>query len=491
MRHNFLHRRGTRGSTLVLVLLMLPLFLIPLVGLAIDGTMLFIVQAKLSSAADGAVLGAGRLLGTQANTTEIAGEFLNVNFPAGYWGARSLQSNITATDVSGLHTITMSASVQVPLLFMRVFGQSNSTVGAYAVASKRDVRMMIVVDRSGSVVREGANTTIVNVLDQWVANSATSAFVDGQDEVGLVSFGASWNLDFAPTVYFQSSTPNNIGTAIGKIAFDNGNSTNTAEGLYQAWYQLRKINDPTALNVILLLTDGRPSSFTGVFTSTKNCKSNSHTGVLQAYVGVGSSYPYWPPPTSGGNTVGITTSTFLGLPEGNHVETNSNGCSYSGGASTNVVNDIPTFPNNAGPVDNVGTTIPEYTGVGVPTQSQGYYKNFGNSTNNTEAVRYASFNVADNIATMIRQDTVVKPVLFVIGLAYSGTSTEPLDGDWLARVANDPGYTIAASDTDAHTTRGGTVYQTGQTAGWYYQSDTADLYAAFANVSSQILRLSQ
>ena len=60
---------------------MLPTVLIPLVGLAIDGSRLYIVQAKLASAVDGAALGAGRLLGTTANTTEIAGEFLNANFP--------------------------------------------------------------------------------------------------------------------------------------------------------------------------------------------------------------------------------------------------------------------------------------------------------------------------------------------------------------------------------------------------------------------------
>ena len=41
--------------------------------------MLYIVQAKLSAAVDGAALGAGRLLGTQANPQEIAGEFLRAN----------------------------------------------------------------------------------------------------------------------------------------------------------------------------------------------------------------------------------------------------------------------------------------------------------------------------------------------------------------------------------------------------------------------------
>ena len=71
-----------RGSTLVLFTLMLPTMLIPLAGLGIDATMLYIVQAKLAAAVDGAALGAGRLLGTLASPNEIAGEFLNANFRA-------------------------------------------------------------------------------------------------------------------------------------------------------------------------------------------------------------------------------------------------------------------------------------------------------------------------------------------------------------------------------------------------------------------------
>ena len=63
----------------MLLMLGLPIVFIPLVGLAFDGTKLYIVQAKLSEAVDGAALGSGRLLGTVANTTEIAGEFLSLD----------------------------------------------------------------------------------------------------------------------------------------------------------------------------------------------------------------------------------------------------------------------------------------------------------------------------------------------------------------------------------------------------------------------------
>jgi hypothetical protein len=390
-----------------------------------------------------------------------------------------------------VRTINVLAEENVPMLFMRVLGINQSSVAALATISVRYVNLMIVVDRSGSVGVEGANTTIVNVLNTFVANSATSTFIDGRDVVGMVSFGGTWKLDFAPITNFQTASPN-IGTAINNLPWGN-NGTNTADGLYQAWYQLRQLNQPSALNVILLLTDGRPSGFSGKFTSTANCHTAyPHSGMIQSFVTLGTSPLFWPPPTSGADVFGVISSTYQGVSEVSFLDANSNGCSYAsqaGSPETNMPGDIPTFPNAAGPIDNVGS-IPAYTTAGVSTIA-GYYAAPGNNTSDPRSVRYAAFNVADNIATLIRTDTVISPVLFVIGLTYPGGSTEPLDSDWLARVANDPTYTIQTSDPAAGTTAGNPVFQTGQTAGAYYQSDQAGLLQAFQNVASQVMRLAQ
>ena len=86
------------------------------------------------------------------------------------------------------------------------------------------------------------------------------------------------------------------------------------------------------------------------------------------------------------------------------------------------------------------------------------------------------------MATTIRQDTTIRPVLFVIGLNEPAGTGEPLDADFLARLANDPVYTDV---------NGISVYQQGQTAGKYYNVNSSDLGAAFQDIASQILRLSQ
>jgi hypothetical protein len=84
------------------------------------------------------------------------------------------------------------------------------------------------------------------------------------------------------------------------------------------------------------------------------------------------------------------------------------------------------------------------------------------------------------MATTIRTDAVIPPVMFVIGL--NEATGEPLDADWLGRVANDPGY------KDAY---GNSVFQNGQTPGMYFNVSASGLGGAFQEIASQILRLSQ
>ena len=63
IRFNVFRKKvGERGNVMLLLALALPLMILPMVGLAIDATVCYLVQAKLSSAVDGASLGAGRLL---------------------------------------------------------------------------------------------------------------------------------------------------------------------------------------------------------------------------------------------------------------------------------------------------------------------------------------------------------------------------------------------------------------------------------------------
>jgi hypothetical protein len=235
--------------------------------------------------------------------------------------------------------------------------------------------------------------------------------------------------------------------------------------------------------VILLLTDGRPSAFTGTYTPTAGTTCSSHAaknGFIAAYVG--SSASQWPPPQSVPNSFNLQAFGILAVDwacsgcEMSHIAANSSGCSYSS-SPNNLHTDLSSFPGLAGPVDNPDGAV---TSGQTYSTTGPYYVGEGQSTNDPRAVRYAAFNVADNMATAIRTDASLQPIVFVIGLNES--SGEPLDADWLARVANDPTYI----DSNGHS-----VYQSGQTTGLYYNVSASGLAGAFNDIASQILRLSQ
>jgi Flp pilus assembly protein TadG len=495
-------RNGRHGFVTVYMVLGM-MVLIPMTGLAIDCSVLYNVKARLQAAVDAAALGAGAMLQSATNLNDptlvakiedAAQRFFSANYPPGYWSSTQAYYSSTPSEDPNtkVRSIYVHAEEYVPMLFLRVLGISQSTVAAQATSSVRFVSLMIVVDRSGSVVRSpGSVQAIQNALTNFIVNTPNSnppgqsLFIDGRDEIGMITFGGAASLDFSPTVSFRSATPS-IATAINNIAWGNS-GTNTAEGLYQGYSQLQNANNLGALNVIILLTDGRPSAFTVNMAPDPSspCLDKSvKPGFVSANVGL--TWPPQPPQNWGGQqnpgsfiwTFGFYTPYYSGGPPpigpyGDMVFVpNSNGCHYSSDPGQLIPGwdanqDFANFPSQD--VHGNLTTGPVYQGE-------------GQSMSDPRAIRYASFNAADNQATSIRTDTTIRPVMFVIGLNEPPSGGEPLDADWLARVANDPNY----KDSN-----GNPVYQAGQTAGMYFNVTSSGLVGAFAQISSQILRLSQ
>src|SRR5689334_20997662 len=77
-------RSAERGAALIMFTMLTALVLIPLVGLAIDGSILYWTKAKLSAAVDAAALAVGRDLSANSNT--VAQTYVYANLPQGWLG---------------------------------------------------------------------------------------------------------------------------------------------------------------------------------------------------------------------------------------------------------------------------------------------------------------------------------------------------------------------------------------------------------------------
>jgi Mg-chelatase subunit ChlD len=299
MRLSTTRRSRQSGSVLILVTLMLPTLLLPLAGLAIDASICRLVQLRLQAAVDGAVLGAGRLLGSPADPQTLAGEFLAANFrtdlSAGTWGAHNLASNIVYTP--GItKKIDVNATAQVPTLFMRIMGFTTATVAAGGSATRSDSRVVWVIDRSGSMTKDdGGGTSVIQDAKNYTTG-LVERFIEGTDELGLVVFDGSAVVGYptgawtpaislastgGPNKTFWDNSAHDMVHQIAAISADSG--TGMAEALSMAYIELQKAHMrdfntdgvDTRLNSIVLLTDGNPSALSLYFNNPASSNANN------------------------------------------------------------------------------------------------------------------------------------------------------------------------------------------------------------------------
>jgi Flp pilus assembly protein TadG len=587
-------RRRQGGNIMIMFTMMLPFVLIPLVGLAIDETMMYIVKAKLQTAVDGASLAAAQSLSAgldlssqAAAATLAADQFIRANMTAGghgaFWGAYNLNDQnctvangkatpsgtgsqitytnlgnciyVTQDDTNKLRSVSLVASVQVPLLFMRVLGFSSGTVASSATASRRDVVLVLVIDRSSSMNNVIDGTPVLTTLQEAATGNFVDKFQSGRDKLGLVAFGGSaivaypiqdWNRGAAnpigPQNTFATDTPN-MDTLINTITI--GSNTGTAEALSLAYQEIVATNEPGALNVIVLFTDGQPNGISGNF----NINTANNAVRTAAYDPPASpcNYPSEPANNAlsmigwiaqwGGyaagnnnahgiyrlaqydNTQANSPSAWLTIGQENVIPFSAgqpaHGCSYQGtGTDTqahinanagNVGTDValPAVDYYGNATQGVVAAIP---GVGSGSYTQTDYKQSAiwtnadkcNSNNtyggnpisltahNTDSceIGLASWNAADMAARTIHQDAHgLKPIIYALGFQGNGGD----DPAFMMRLANcQPG---AACGTVASATN--TAYWSGQPSGMYVSIQVpADIGSALQTVLAQVLRLS-
>jgi Flp pilus assembly protein TadG len=440
--------------------------ILPMVGLAIDASLLYAVKAKLQAAVDAASLAGARSLNrgmdisSQADSARATAQaFFNANFPAGHLG--SSNRVITVTVAEGTYrtrTVRTDASVDAPAYFMRMLGFQSTRLVAAGTASRRDVNLVLVLDRSSSM--SGAMSAMRNAARAFV-----DKFAEGRDNVGLLVFGGSSVRAFpnpspyGPTSNFKSASPS-VDTLISQTV--NGGNTGTAQVLWLAYQELVKRNESGALNLIVFFTDGLPNGLVAnynIATPTLNLLrySSSCTYRLVAgrpMLGFISQKALFAPSGTTAGVKKIDASTVSSISEVS-ITTNSNNCAYRSNED-NMRQDVRRMPAQ----DYYGNSTTGYHAVDLTR------------VDSPQQIGYASLNAADSAVGRIRQDAALSVVIYSIG--YHGGSEEP-DEDWMRRISNDPSSPS---------------FDSLKPTGMYVKAPTlGDLSAAFTRVASEILRL--
>ena len=252
-------RARQKGFALVLTSLMM-VFIVSLMGMAVDAGVLFAIRGRLSSAVDSAALAAGRgvNLGTSASeanakATEAALRFLKANFPDNYLGIDSSQTQLTAdfalsmqaNKPTGLLQIGVRAEVAAPVYFMKFWGIPKVPVSVEGKATRRNLVLIMVLDKSSSM---GTRLTASGTLPTSLPSNATSCegmvfaagsmpdYFSSYDNVGMVSFDYTAYKDFPASTNFKGSGSGSLKDKISRITC--GNNTNTTAALEAAYVEI-------------------------------------------------------------------------------------------------------------------------------------------------------------------------------------------------------------------------------------------------------------
>jgi hypothetical protein len=377
----------------------------------------------------------------------------------------------------------ISTALLVAILLVTTAGCRRHPVVALpatiAKAPRKDVNVVLVVDRSGSLKVSASCTPLIESAQAFV-----NQFTPGRDKLGLVTFAASTYVNFPIANTFQTANPN-IATILSHI--DCAGATSTAQALWTGYQQLIGLNQPDAVNVILFFTDGAPTGATFDMPIAASSPCSEYTPGSPDGPGA-----YAIPPTGKGYIRGVygtftNVSQWFGLldpngaagPDGFQLIKNndmqpaahSKDCAY-----------FVNWPSNM-------TRISDF--LGVPTKD--IYGNSANTTfqpvtlnadglidiTNAVNAQAVALNTADSAATRIRSGAV-DPVsgrglpnvlIYSIGL---GNAPYPISSSFLERVSADP--------------RSG-IFRPGERAGQYIRVTTVSgLQSVFSVVASQILR---
>ncbi|MEO8025122.1 MAG: vWA domain-containing protein [Bryobacteraceae bacterium] len=458
---------------------------LPMMGLMFDSTILFIIKSRLQGAVDGAALAGARGLARGSNSSQqitsaqaAATSYVRLNYPNNsfFSGAVTIPSPTVDLSVAFQRTVTVTANVPFPGLILQYMA-GPTTVRASAAVTRKDVNVAMVLDRSGSLSASGSCAPM-----KAAAASFVDQFAPGRDNIGLVTFAFTSYVNFPIANTFQTANPN-VKTLVNNITC--AGSTSTAMGLWLGYQQLVGLNQPGALNVILLFTDGEPTAAAFNMPVANGSPCTAYTAGNPTGPG-----GYTRPATAKGYMRGLmntysNSAQFFGIND--YV-----GTTVAGQQSiTNGDNNKPPNSNNCAYVSNANT-LTDWAGVPLVDL-------FGNSTNsgyqpvtltngmislgNASNAPAMAINAADSAATRIRNG-VIEPInggslanVLILSIGLGTSAVGPASPTFLRRVSNDPLSTI---------------YDPTKPTGHYYDAPTiADLAPAFQEVASEILRLAR
>lgn len=158
---------------------------VAVVGAGVDAGSAYIVKSQLQAGVDAAALSGARAFQITDNSPVSrlgqVNSYFTANFPTGYLGTKNLVMTPKFETVKNVNVTTVTATVDLPTMFMSVVGITNQKIGVIARAEMQPhpLEVMVVLDNTGSLAtnlpadKNGVVKTRISAL-----KDAAKSFVD-------------------------------------------------------------------------------------------------------------------------------------------------------------------------------------------------------------------------------------------------------------------------------------------------------------------------
>ena len=272
--------------------------LFPMVGLAIDVGILYVVRAQLWLASDAAAMAGARALGSAtdsatqtANAQAAATTYFNANWPSHYWKSGTPNGpNVQVVPGVNIRSVVTTSSVSVPLYFLRVLHQDATTVAVTATATRQDAFVELILDRSSSMNYTMPSGGTACSSMKSAAAAFVNNFTEGRDYIGLVVYSAGvFSYPATSTFNTRDAQNNTIPSLINSISCTGNTATASALSVGYKAMQDAYAGGLTAgrANIIVLMTDGRPNGVDGNYLpyASASCAVNQLIGNIAQWNG--------------------------------------------------------------------------------------------------------------------------------------------------------------------------------------------------------------
>ena len=391
-------QRDKRSGSAIILSMLFCVALLPMIGLAVDGANVYMTRTRIGTAMNAAVLAGTRSLSVgmdvdsqKANATAIALATFNANVSG--MGMTVVPSFNVVQTAANVRSVVGTVSVTVPLMLMGLVVHTPTVITVSSTAKRRDVNIVMVLENSGAMNAYGLGPLTAM---QTAAQTFVSMFSNGRDNVGLVVLDTDpFVAEPLPNLNFRANVPADIVSLAPPAAA----ATNTAAAMWAAYQQIQNLNQPGALNVIVLFTHSLPGAFTGNFAGLVKPASTYCDPAASPLNGVLWTMYYG----AVGALADPTASSINDTPE---VRWPLPGCTA---ATSNpqrfLLTAMPSTDINGNSTNGTGSISALASNAALDLTAI-----------DATDITMASENAFDDAANRIRSDTTFAPVIYAIGL---------------------------------------------------------------------------